>query len=262
MSVATEQTPFEPISHLSLVDGVVDQIERLIVSGVLKEGHRLPPEREFADILHVSRPKLREALKRLETDGLVQTRHGGGSVIAPLVGRALSPAMTELYARHNSAFFDFLEYRREQEGFAAALAAERATPIDLDALKAIVASMEEAHAAQDIRAAQAADTAFHVAITDSGHNTMLIHMMASIFDLTQRRMFYDRDLLHAIPGATDSLLAQHRAIYEAIVARDPAAARAQACGHIDFVAAALRERDVTASRLAKSNKRRLASRSR
>ena len=112
---------FEPIDHESVVDTVVGKVETMIVDGVLKSGARLPSEREMADAFGVSRPKLREALQTLEARGLVHVRHGDGTYIAELTGRAMSPAMLALYSRHGEAFHDYLEYRREQEAFATAL---------------------------------------------------------------------------------------------------------------------------------------------
>ena len=85
---------FEPIDHASVVDTVVGKVETMIVDGVLKDGARLPSEREMADAFGVSRPKLREALQTLEARGLVHVRHGDGTYIAELTGRAMSPAST------------------------------------------------------------------------------------------------------------------------------------------------------------------------
>ena len=113
-----ESSPFDPVGHESVAEAVIEQIEQMIVDGILKEGRKLPSERDLADAMGVSRPKLREALQTLEQRGLIHVRHGEGSFIAQLTGRAMSPALLDLYARHGSAFYDYMEYRREQEAFA------------------------------------------------------------------------------------------------------------------------------------------------
>ena len=82
-------------------------------------------------------PRLSHVVRRLEERGLVNVRHGDGTYIAELTGRAMSPAMLALYARHGEAFYDYLEYRREQEAFATRLAAQRATAADKERLAAI-----------------------------------------------------------------------------------------------------------------------------
>jgi GntR family transcriptional regulator, transcriptional repressor for pyruvate dehydrogenase complex len=231
---------FEPISHDSVADAVVHQIETMIVNGILKEGARLPSEREMAERLEVSRPKLREALKQLEDEGLLIVRHGEGSFIAQLTGTAMTPAFLDLYARHPAAFYDYLEYRREQEAFAARLAAQRATQTDKDIIASILDRMVQAHEDQDLEASKVADISFHSAVADASNNSTLIHMMASIYDLTRRGVFYNRNFLRTIDTAGDRLLEQHKAIAEAIFASDPIAAEAAARAHIDFVETSFR----------------------
>lgn len=226
---------FEPINHDSVAEAVVHQIESLIVTGILKDGTRLPSEREMSELLRVSRPKLRDALKHLEDQGLLHVRHGEGSFIAPLTGTALTPAFLDLYARHPEAFFDYLEYRREQEAFAARLAAERATEADKEILKGILGEMDQAREDHNSDAAQIADINFHSAIVDASNNSTLIHMMASIYDLTRRGVFYNRAFLRTIDGAGRQLLAQHHAIAQAIFDGDPESADKAARAHIDFV---------------------------
>ncbi len=225
----------EPIDHESVADAVVEQFETLIVSGVLKEGQKLPPEREMAEILEVSRPKLREALKRLEDQELIVVKHGEGSFIAPLIGKAMSAALVDLYARHHTAFYDYLEYRREQEGFAAALAAQRATASDKEILGSLMARLEKANRDDDKEASKKADIEFHLAIVDASHNSTLIHMMASIYDLTKRGVFYNRDNLRTIDHTGEKLLSQHLAIGNAICEGRADDAKAAAQAHIDFV---------------------------
>jgi GntR family transcriptional repressor for pyruvate dehydrogenase complex len=228
---------FEPVDHASVVDAIVEQIEGLILNGVLRDGHKLPSERDISERMAVSRPKVREALKRLEDYGLIVSRHGEGTFVAPLIGSAMSPALIELYARHSGAFLDYLEFRREQEQFASALAAERATKIDKEILSAIISELETAHQVGDFAASEDADIRFHVAIVDASHNTLLVHSMSSIYALTRQNLFYNRAVLRAKDGdgASDLLLQQHRAIYQAIMDGNPELARKAARDHINFV---------------------------
>lgn len=248
---------FDPIDHDSVSDAVVHQIETMIVNGLLKEGARLPSEREMSELMGVSRPKLREALKVLEDNGLVQVRHGEGSFIAKLTGTALAPAFLDLYARHPTAFYDYLEYRREQEGFAARLAATRATETDKLILRGILDKMDRAHEAEDLELAKIADIEFHSAIVDASCNSTLIHMMASIYDLTRRGVFYNRNYLRTTDFAGERLLAQHHAIAEAIFAGNPEAAEAAARAHIDFVETSFRAGEQKTERERVAGKRRI-----
>ncbi len=228
-------TIFDRIESEHVADIVVQQIEDLIVQGVLSEGDRLPSERELSAQLNVSRPKLRDALKILEAHGLIDVRHGEGTFIAKLTGQAMEPALIDLYARHGKAFFDYLEYRRAQEAFAAALAARRATPTDRDRIKAQLDALEQAEKTDDAERSREADVRFHAVIVEASHNAMLIHMMTSIYDLTRRGVFYNRDYLKTLDGTGDKLLAQHRAIASAVLDGDAELAEHAARAHLNFV---------------------------
>lgn len=235
MPASTMSTPFEPVGHESVADAATAQIEDLIASGVLRQGAKLPSERELADMLGISRPKLREALHALEERGLVTTRHGEGTFVSALTGQAMLPALLALYGRHEPAFFDYLEYRREQECFAAAMAAERATKADKERIQEILDELERAWTEKDSEASREADYALHSAIVDASQNATLIHMMASIFELTRQSVFYNRDFLKTIDGSGKMLLDQHVELGRAIIEGDVARARGAAGTHIDFV---------------------------
>ncbi|MDJ0859550.1 MAG: FadR/GntR family transcriptional regulator [Dinoroseobacter sp.] len=250
---------FDPIDHDSVADAVVEKIEDLIVNRVLRQGAKLPAERDLAEMLSVSRPKLREALKRLEDEGLIEVVKGEGSFVAKLTNEAMSPALLDLFSRHGDAFFEYLEYRREQEAFAARLAADRHTEFDAEAIRAEVKVMEEAQATNDLKAGMQADIRFHSAIVDAAHNTMLNHMMTSIYDLTRKGVFYNREYLRAIDGTGEALLSQHKEIARAILGRDPDEAEKAARDHIDFVEASFRKGMDQARRETLSRKRRMVS---
>ena len=252
-------TLFEPVGHESLADAVVAQIEDLIASGILKQGRKLPSERDLADMLHVSRPKLREALQILEKRGLVSTRHGEGTFVSPLTGQAMLPALLALYGRHEQTFFDYLEYRREQEGFAARLAARRATRADKERITEILAEIERAWCEHDAEASIEADFALHAAIVDASQNATLIHMMASIYELTRQGVFYNRDFLTSIDGSGQKLLEQHLELGRAVIDGDEARAERAAFDHIDFVEQSFRLGIEQQQRETAAEKRRMVS---
>jgi len=251
--------PFDPIGHESIAEAVVEQIETMIVESILKEGRKLPSERDLAEALGVSRPKLREALQTLEARGLVHVRHGEGTFIANLTGRAMSPALLSLYTRHGEAFYDYLEYRREQEAFAARLAAERATASDKARLKQIITEMQTAWENEDSEASQEADIHLHTAIVDASQNTTLMHMMASVYDLTRQGVFYNRAYLRTMDGSGEALLQQHKNIVDAILDGDPARADHAARMHMDFVEQSFRKGQEQQRRERRASKRRTLS---
>ncbi len=230
---------FSRIEHLRTADEVVQQIESLILEGVLRVGDRLPGERDLAGQFDVSRPILRIALKSLEERGLITTRPGGGTYVADIVGQVFTAPMIELIASHRKATADYLEYRRDIEGMAADYAARRATAEDRAMLDNIMARMEAANADEDFSADAEIDVEFHNAIGECAHNIILLHTLRSCYRLLADGVFFNRSLIYTLPGMREKLLSQHKAIHGAVVSGDPAAARQAAEAHIGFVAEAV-----------------------
>lgn len=246
---------FEAVEHRKLSEIVAEQVEDLVISGVLRSGHKLPAERELAELLGVSRPKLREGLQLLEESGLLEVHKSDGTFIAQLTGNALSPAMVALYAKRQSAFFDFLEYRREQESFAAYLAAQRATEADLHSMGELMAAMDEAHAKRQSELESELDVKFHMLVIESAHNSLLLHVMHSIYGLMTEGVFYNRDALYDRGGMREKLLQQHHAIADAIRDRDPERSAKAAEAHLNFVESYYRSAEREQQRLSISRKR-------
>ncbi|SMD16760.1 transcriptional regulator, GntR family [Rhizobium sp. RU36D] len=238
-----EDGVFAQINHFKTSDEVVRQIELLILEGVLRDGDRLPGERDLAQEFDVSRPILREALKELEARGLVTSHHGGGTFVADIVGQVFSKPLTDLISRHATATRDYLEYRRELEGLTAELAASRATEADKSLLARIIADMRTAHDTADAEAELAADVAFHSAVGEAAHNIVLLHTMRACYRLLSEGIFFNRKAVFALANARERLLEQHVDIFEAIKAGDPNKAKAAAQAHIDFVMEAVRDAD-------------------
>ncbi|MFN3548794.1 MAG: FadR/GntR family transcriptional regulator [Mesorhizobium sp.] len=226
---------FSRIEHIRTSDEVVHQIEDLILEGVFRAGDRLPGERDLSRRFDVSRPILRDALKVLEAKGLLVSRHGGGTHVADIVGEVFTKPVRDLVATHKKAARDFLEYRRELESIAADYAARRATDDDRTLIAGIVARMADAHARDDFEEEVALDVELHSAIGECAHNVILLHTLRSCYRLLADDVFVNRTLIYGLPGARDDLLAQHRAIAEAVLAGDPARARVAARAHIDYV---------------------------
>lgn len=235
---------FSRIEHSRTADEVVEQIQGLVLEGVLRVGDRLPGERELARQFDVSRPILRDALKRLESQGLLNTRPGGTHV-SDIIGQVFARPVLELIATHRKAAADYLEYRREVEAIAADYAARRATDDDLALLDGIIERMDAAHEAGDFSREAAIDVEFHNAVGECAHNIILLHTLRSCYRLLSDGVFHNRLLIFDLPGAREALLAQHRAIHDAIRRRDPSAARQAATEHILYVERAMLDAERT-----------------
>ncbi len=231
--------PFQKVEPEKLSHSVIRQIERLILQGILRPGERLPAERDLADKLGVSRPSLREALADLQVAGLLVARPGAGVFVADVLGSAFSPALTRLFASHDDAVFDYLDFRRDLEGLAAERAARLGSDTDLKVIDALFHRMEAAHGKRNPADEAALDAEFHMAIIEASHNVVMLHMMRSMFELLREGVFYNRQVMFRQRTTRESLLDQHRAIHAALLARDPAGARVAVEAHMDFVRAAL-----------------------
>ncbi|MEL7092400.1 MAG: FCD domain-containing protein [Pseudomonadota bacterium] len=233
--------PFRPVTAEKLSAAVIRQVEELILRGILRPGERLPAERELADRLGVSRPSLREALGDLQDTGLLISRPGAGVYVADVLGSAFSPALTQLFSRHDAAVFDYLDFRRDMEGLAAERAARLASDTDLQVIATIFDKMEAAHPKRNSEDEARLDAQFHMAIIEASHNVIMLHMMRSMYDLLREGVFYNRQIMFKQRTSRKALLAQHRDIKDALLARDPAAARAAVDAHLDYVARSLRD---------------------
>ena len=236
--------PFEKVQAEKLSLAVVRQIELLILRGVLRPGDRLPAERELAEKMGVSRPSLREALAELRQSGLLEARAGAGVFVADVLGSAFSPALIRLFASHDEAVFDALAFRRDMEGLAAERAARMGSDADLEVIDTIFQRMETASAPKAReKAGEGArlDAEFHMAIIEAGHNVVMLHMMRSMYDLLREGVFYHRQVMFLQKFTREDLLAQHRAVNDALQARDPKAARKAVEAHLDYISAALRD---------------------
>lgn len=233
--------PFQKVESERLSHSVVRQIEGLILHGILRPGERLPAERDLAGKLGVSRPSLREAVADLQEAGLLAARPGAGIFVAEVLGSAFSPALVRLFERHEEAVNDYLAFRRDLEALAAERTARRALDTDIQVIDTIFRKMEAAHRKRDPADEARLDAEFHMAIIEASHNVIMLHMMRSMFDLLRQGVFYNRQVMFRQRMTRSALLDQHRAIRDALVARDPAAARAAVESHLDFVARALED---------------------
>ncbi|MDO6588798.1 GntR family transcriptional regulator [Loktanella sp. D2R18] len=231
--------PFEPVQQEKLSHGVIRQIEGLILRGILRPGERLPSERELSDRMGVSRPSLREALADLQSRGLLTSKAGAGVYVADVLGSAFAPALVTLFSTHVEAVFDYISFRRDMEGLAAERAARLASDTDLALINTIFQKMEAAHEKRNPADEAFLDADFHLSIIEASHNIIMLHMMRSMYELLREGVFYNRSVMFKQRTTRDTLLGQHRAINEALQARDPAAARSAVEAHLNYVEGSL-----------------------
>lgn len=227
--------PFQPVTPEKLSTAVTRQIEKLILRGILRPGERLPSERELSERLKVSRPSLREAIADLSERGLLTSRAGAGVFVTDVIGSAFSDALIQLFASHDEAVFDYLSFRRDMEGLAAERAARLGSDTDLKVINTVFERMEAAHQKRNPADEATLDAEFHLSIIEASHNVVMLHMMRSMYQLLREGVFYNRQVMFRQRTTRAMLLDQHRAINDALQARDPEAARKAVEDHLTYV---------------------------
>nr|WP_041039934.1 FadR/GntR family transcriptional regulator [Paramagnetospirillum magnetotacticum] len=213
-------------------DQVTDRILARIASGEWGPGHRLPGERQLAEDMGVSRVSIRAALQSLKTQGLLDAVQGGGTrVIAS--SAAMDPGILELVRVSRDNLHDLAEIRANLETWAVGRAARNRSDADLAELARILDATEAdmaggAHKSEN-------DVCFHLAIAKAAGSGIYLHIMAVIRGILHQMVDYHRYELFPSRQDDQVILSQHRAVFEAIKAKDPVKAEAAMRTHLEFV---------------------------
>lgn len=243
---------------LRLVDQLADQLETMISSQQLPSGARLPAERQLAGQLDVSRTSLREAIQKLVSRGVLESRPGGGTFVRTPArqwrSEVIVDPLTELFQQDPEYRFDVLEIRHALEASAAWHAAQRATEDDKLRIRQHFERMLEASASGGIERDAHADAAFHLAIAEAAHNLVLLQVMRGLFDLLLANVSQNLSVLYGLPRVSEQLASQHRELMDAIVDGDPERARNAALQHLEYVHSTLRREQEDQARRERSHR--------
>jgi DNA-binding FadR family transcriptional regulator len=221
-----EWPPVEPIKSTRIYEEIVRQVKQLIAEGKLKSGDQLPPERELAEKFRVSRTSVREALRALQSRGLIEIRAGEGTFIRDVSVESLIEPLALVILPHREAVGELFEARRLLEPSIAALAARRATREEIAEMERILE--EQAREVAQGRTGMAQDTALHTAIANSAHNRAITRIVNALMDLLAQSR---EESLHT-PGRPTRSHQDHRRILDAIRRRDEVAAHRAMLDHL------------------------------
>lgn len=199
-------------------DRVLGFVREQLLTGKLKTGDRLLPEREFALRLGVSRPVIREVLRALAAMGVIEIRHGQGSVVRRPDFSEMGDLFTLMLAQNGEVVEDVMEARIAIERHAIRLASARATATDMrqleGAMREIVATVADPVAGGE------ADFRFHTLMVEAAHSPTLSSVYAAISNLLKRSHFVRRTRISHVEGIDRYLIDHHKAILAALVERD------------------------------------------
>jgi GntR family transcriptional regulator, transcriptional repressor for pyruvate dehydrogenase complex len=216
---------FQPIERKKVYELVAERLVQEISDRRLNPGDELPRERYLAEAYGVGRSSVREALRILESKGLIAAPGGGRLVVADYAN-PLNQSLALLLRMHDGDLGELFEIRRILEVESAGLAAQRRTDQDLEAMRAAQRDMEEglASAARYVDG----DVGFHLAVAAATHNRVATHMMQAIRDVLHRALLS----IYQIPGSPKRSLGQHRQILDAVAARRSDQARERMRQHL------------------------------
>jgi GntR family transcriptional repressor for pyruvate dehydrogenase complex len=199
-----------PVARKGIYEDIVLQIRAMIDRGELKPGDRLLSERSLAEMFFVSRNTVREAIKALSENGLLESRQGAGTFVTEVDGDTFANTFAKVILRGQPEVRDVFEVRKLLEPEIAALAARNATPVDVALFEEVLAEQEAAVGVG--RSGRNCDQQFHELLADASGNTVLREMIGALHDhLAESR---SRGL-QSLERQKASLVA-HRAIVEAV----------------------------------------------
>jgi GntR family transcriptional repressor for pyruvate dehydrogenase complex len=226
-----------PIKSTRIYEEIVRQIKGMISEGRLKSGDQLPPERDLAEKFLVSRTSVREALRALESVGLIEIRPGEGTFVREISVEALVEPLALVLLSQRAMTSELFEARRLLEPSIAGLAARRATPEEVQEMERILDEQATEIAAGHTGLAQ--DAAFHTALGTAAHNRAITRIVHALMDLLGQ----SREEAISTPGRPTRSHEDHRRILDAVRGGDAAAAERAMLEHVVAVEALVRGPD-------------------
>ncbi|MBM6617883.1 FadR/GntR family transcriptional regulator [Bacillus suaedaesalsae] len=220
----------EPVKRLNVTDSIVNQIKDLVLQGKLTIGDKLPPERELMNQFGVGRPSLREALKVLEAQGLIEKTQKGTIITGNHNKFFTESLMFQLYFS-SSDLNDIFETRRFIERELVFMATKRANDDDLHEIEQTIYAMELAIQTENQADYVSANLHFHDRIAKASKNEVMYNLYQSITSLVE----HSQVLAVAVPGIKSDSLHYHKEIFAALKERNAQLASERMVNHITSV---------------------------
>lgn len=217
------------MERTTLIDSIVAEIRDKVISGELKEGQMLASQDDLAKEMGVSRASLREALNHLRLMGLIETRHGSGSVVRRKTPVAFIDSLSSLLTMDRASAAELLDARLYLESAVVAVAAKNASEEDLKGMKQLVKGMERDFKVGDIESFTSRDVQFHMLIAQSTKNRVLAKVVEIIRDILRQ---FIKKFFATVPASVSDAIEYHKLIYEAIKDGDAEGAQRHMEAHI------------------------------
>ncbi len=230
---------FRTVSKSAVAEGIVDQLLSMIREKKLHPGDKLPPERDLALMMNVSRPSLREALRALSVMGIIELRHGSGIYVTALEPARLIEHLDFVFSLDDSTYLQLFETRKALEPSICALAAQRITADEMAQLEVCLSRSKMG--LTDYEDYLQADIDLHEIIAKAANNPLLQRFMSSLRSLGKA----SRRRTGALPGVVEQTIQDHQNIIHALGARQPEAAYQAMLIHLEHIEQRLKQEQVT-----------------
>lgn len=217
------------ITRVAISDELIARFKELIAKRVFMPGHRLPPERDLAEALAVSRPTLRQAMRALQIMGVIKARQGSGSYLADSASDIMRVPLEFALTLKNVAKTDLFETRCTLEVKLASLAAVRRTDEDLEAIRRALQKMQSAKG--DAEEWCRTEPQFHICIVQAARNGV----MATMIEMLSQMLMEGRKETVRLLSEYDTSYQSHENIYIEIEKRDPEAASRRMIEHFELI---------------------------
>jgi GntR family transcriptional regulator, transcriptional repressor for pyruvate dehydrogenase complex len=225
----TQNSPFKAVAPVRIFEQAAEQIQGLINEGVIKPGEKLPPEHKLSQQLNVSRSSIREALRMLETEGLVEIKRGLGAFVSMPLSKEQHQDrkyIADWLQQREETIEQLLQVRESIEGLTAMLAASRASQSELEQIRVLVEKQSEQIKAiifsgkEDYNVLAKLDAEFHLAISAmSGNdiaNEIINHIVPAFNESNKAVLYVSKRML--------KMEQEHLDILHALESRDPSKA--------------------------------------
>jgi GntR family transcriptional regulator, transcriptional repressor for pyruvate dehydrogenase complex len=216
-----------PVERRRLSDAVVEQLTELIGSSAFAVGSKLPSERELARSFGVSRTLVRESIRILESSGIIEVKPGVGAIVT--AQHPVTADIKSFLQSHAAQVLEVVEVRETLVVRATELAATRITDPELDQLRSILAAQREALQQDSVNELVALDNEFHQRVYNAARNSVLL----AVEEYTRTVLNNVRWNVLTLSSRRAEALAEHERIFDALHARDAAAAAAAARLHAE-----------------------------
>lgn len=224
----------EPAKSQKVYQIIFNHIKDSFRNGELKPGSKLPPERELAARYNVSRTSIREALRVLESNGVVEVKHGDGTFIRASEIQSLLDNLSEsVYKVDEKLLYEMLEVRMVLEAECAYIAAQKATSEDLENLRKCLDDMAKAE--DDEETGYITDSQFHFYIAQATHNSLFMKLNQTLREQMKNTIRICRHYRFKQAGQFQATLDEHKEIYLAIAEKDSQRAKQLMQMHINHI---------------------------